>query len=51
VKKVLMNQLEKDHVLNGLRVKKWLPVISSPEVLNEPDKAKASQIEADLVAR
>jgi hypothetical protein len=74
IKKVLMNQLDKNHILNGLRtspdcsflrcrlskvpcpcvfsgVRKWIPVISSPEVLNEPDKAKAAQMEADLVQR
>jgi hypothetical protein len=51
IKKVLTGTLGKDHILNGLRVRKWIPVVSSPAILNETDKQKAQAMEIEAIHR
>jgi hypothetical protein len=45
IRKVLTGQLEKDHILQGLKARYWIPVVSSPEILKETDLTVAKQRE------
>mmetsp|Transcript_11741 Transcript_11741/g.17502 ORF Transcript_11741/g.17502 Transcript_11741/m.17502 type:complete len:790 (+) Transcript_11741:54-2423(+) len=47
--KVLKGQLSQQHLLHGLKVKKWIPVVSSPAVLNQTEKKIADNIEREAV--
>jgi len=51
LKKVLTGQLPKDHILQGLRVRRWIPVVNSPAVLAESDPEKAASLESSLVLK
>uniref|UniRef100_A0A7S2XBM1 Uncharacterized protein n=1 Tax=Lotharella oceanica TaxID=641309 RepID=A0A7S2XBM1_9EUKA len=49
LRKVLTGQLSEDHILQGLKVKKWIPVVSSPAVLSETNRSKAESIELEAI--
>jgi len=49
IRKVLTGQLSEDHILQGLKVKKWIPVVSSPTILNQTNRAKAERMELDAI--
>lgn len=49
IKKLFSNTLPKEHILNGLQVKKWLPLISSREVLSKGIGADAAQFEREAI--
>lgn len=51
IKKVLMGTLGQEHILEGLGVRKWIPVVSSPAVLNAGTAAQSAQIEVDEITK
>mmetsp|Transcript_17368 Transcript_17368/g.27749 ORF Transcript_17368/g.27749 Transcript_17368/m.27749 type:complete len:792 (+) Transcript_17368:211-2586(+) len=51
VKKVLTGQLPEGHMLRGLKAKKWIPVVSSPQILNETHKEQAGKLEIEAIRR
>lgn len=51
IKKILCGGLDKSHILNGLSVRKWIPVISSSQILNETDKVRAHNMELEAIHR
>jgi|Transcript_35839 GTP-binding protein EngB required for normal cell division len=50
IKKVLTNTLAKDHILNGLGVRKWIPVVCSPAVLALGSGEEAAKLEHSAVS-
>lgn len=51
LRKIFTGQLPKDHILHGLHVRRWIPIVASPSLLTESDKAEASRKEQELVLR
>jgi hypothetical protein len=51
LRKIFTNQLPKDHILQGLKVRKWIPVVSSPAVLAHGSGEKASRIEREAIQK
>lgn len=49
IKKILLNQLPQDHILNGLKVRQWIPIVSSPAVLGQGIGEIASKMEHDAI--
>jgi len=51
LRKIFTNQLPKDHILHGLKVRKWIPVVSSPAVLANGSGEAASRLEREAVVK
>lgn len=51
IRKILTGDLPSDHVLHGLKVLKWIPMVSSPEVLALGPTAEAARRERHAVLR
>ena len=49
IRKVFAGGLDEGHILSGLNVKKWIPVVSSPQVLAQRNGALASAQERSEV--
>ena len=49
IRKVLTGQLGENHVLQGLRVRRWIPVVSSPEIRKEQNLKTAARKENDAI--
>mmetsp|Transcript_2416 Transcript_2416/g.3480 ORF Transcript_2416/g.3480 Transcript_2416/m.3480 type:complete len:550 (-) Transcript_2416:167-1816(-) len=43
--KIFTDTLPETHILRSIKVKKWIPCVSSPEVLGEADSKKSEQLE------
>lgn len=51
LRKILTGTLPPDHVLHGLKVAKWIPVVSSPDVLALGSGVRAAKLERESVLR
>eukprot|EP00467_Chlorarachnion_reptans_P007763 CAMPEP_0114509610 /NCGR_PEP_ID=MMETSP0109-20121206/13306_1 /TAXON_ID=29199 /ORGANISM="Chlorarachnion reptans, Strain CCCM449" /LENGTH=797 /DNA_ID=CAMNT_0001688783 /DNA_START=169 /DNA_END=2562 /DNA_ORIENTATION=+ len=49
IRKVLTGQLSEDHILHGLKVKRWIPVVSSPAILRQADREIAEKMENEAI--
>mmetsp|Transcript_28006 Transcript_28006/g.49405 ORF Transcript_28006/g.49405 Transcript_28006/m.49405 type:complete len:826 (+) Transcript_28006:172-2649(+) len=51
IRKVLTGSLPDDHILQGLKVKKWIPVVSSPSILKQTDLKQAEVMELEAIQK